>query len=249
MDPWLIAAPAAAVGFGALTAYGAVNARAQLFGATLSSTGDPRKLALTFDDGPNPAITPKLLDLLDRHKAKATFFLIGKYVRASPALVKEIVARGHLLGNHTDTHPNLFFCGPAETHEELRRCTEAIQQAARLEPRWFRPPFGYRSPWLGEIVHHQSMRTVMWSLIPGDWHAKSVEWLTARMQPVAEHVREKVRSRGQGNILCLHDGDFATSSADRTRTLAALEFWLPRWSELGLEFVTISQAAGKAVEG
>src|SRR5439155_1602542 len=104
VHPWLIEAPAAAaVAVAGITAYGAAYPRAQLFGSTICRTNSPRKLALTFDDGPNPAITPKLLDLLDRYNAKATFFLIGRYVRECPDLVREIAARGHGIGNHTDT--------------------------------------------------------------------------------------------------------------------------------------------------
>ena len=255
MTPWLIAGPAVAAGFAGLTAYGAVHPRSQLFGHSLFQTSHRHQLAITFDDGPNPAITPKLLDLLDRHNAKATFFLVGKYVRQTPGLVKEIAARGHLLGNHTETHPNLFFCGPDETRAELLRCSEAIQQAAWLEPRWFRPPFGLRSPWLGEIVQQQRMTTVMWTLIPGDWRVKPSDWLISRMKPIAAHAQNLSlkpipgQAAAKGDVLCLHDGDYARPSADRNHTLAALEFWLPRWRDLGLEFVTISQAAGKVVEG
>ena len=254
MTPWLIAAPALAVGFASFAAYGAVHSQSQVFGATLCTTSRPESLALTFDDGPNPRITPKLLDLLDRYHAKATFFVVGKYVREHPALVKEIAARGHVLGNHTDSHPNLFFAGPAETRTELLRCAEAIQHAAWLEPRWFRPPFGYRSPWLGDIVHQQGMRTVMWSLIPGDWRLKSSDWLIHRLEPIADHAAQRRhpsarrRERASGDILSLHDGDYSRPNGDRTRTVAALEFCLPRWSDLGLEFVTISQVARKAVE-
>lgn len=254
MIPWLIATPIIVGGFAGFTAYGAAHPRAQVFGDTLCYTPRPKQLALTFDDGPNPALTPRLLDLLDRYHAKATFFLVGKYVRTSPALVKETAARGHLLGNHTDSHPNLFFCGPEETRIELLRCTEAIQQAAWLEPSWFRPPFGFRSPWVGELAHRQGMRTVMWSLLPGDWRPKPADWLVARMQPIAARARqnlspnEKPRHTAKGDILCLHDGDYARPSADRERTVAALEFWLPRWRDEGLEFVTIGEAAGKAVE-
>ena len=99
----VIEAPAAVAAAAAgLAAYGAGYPRAQLFGATVCRTNSARKLAITFDDGPNPAITPKLLDLLDRYKAKATFFLIGKYVRECPELVQETVARGHEVGNHTE---------------------------------------------------------------------------------------------------------------------------------------------------
>jgi len=252
MDPWLIGVPIGlAAGLAGVTAYAAVHPRAELFGHTICQTDKPNSLALTFDDGPNPAITPRLLDLLDRHKAKATFFLVGKYVRDSPGLAKEIVARGHLIGNHTETHPNLLFCGPEETRTELLRCSEAIGQATWEEPRWFRPPFGYRSPWLGSIAMQYWMQTVMWTLIPGDWLVKPAEWLIARMKPIAAHAREHRNSqlRVHGDILCLHDGDYARPSADRNRTLAALEYWLPRWRDLGLEFVTIGQSLGKAVEG
>src|SRR5580700_11750957 len=119
MNSLLIEAPAVAIAAAAgLTAYGAVYPRAQIFGRTICRTDSPQKLAITFDDGPNPSITPKLLDLLDRYRAKATFFLLGKYVRESPGLTKEISTRGHLIGNHTDTHPNLFFTGPNETRTE-----------------------------------------------------------------------------------------------------------------------------------
>ena len=254
MDPWLVAVPSFAAGLAGLTAYGAVHPRSQLFCHTLFQTDQAKKLALTFDDGPNPAITPKLLDLLDRHHAKATFFLVGKWVRESPTLAKEMSDRGHLLGNHTDTHPNLFFCGPQETRTELLRCSEAIGQATWAEPRWFRPPYGFRSPWLGSLVLQQRMRMVMWTLLPGDWRLKPADWLIDRMKPIAAHA-QNLRSPNQpsqkpstGDILCLHDGYYAQPNGDRQRTLAALEYWLPRWRDLGLEFVTMKQTNGKAVE-
>ncbi|HTR23163.1 MAG TPA: polysaccharide deacetylase family protein, partial [Terriglobales bacterium] len=129
MNPWIFGAPAlVASGLAGMTAYGAVHPRAQLFGPTICRTKFAKQLALTFDDGPNPNVTPKLLDLLAKHNAKATFFLVGKFVRECPELTKEIAARGHVLGNHTDTHPNLFFCGPDETKEQLVRCQEAIHR-------------------------------------------------------------------------------------------------------------------------
>ena len=253
MVPWLILAPSFVAGFAGLTAYGAVYSRSQLFGHTVCKTNLPKQLAITFDDGPNPAITPKLLDLLDRYHVKATFFVVGKYVRQAPDLVREVCARGHLLGNHTDTHPNLFFCGPEETRSELLRCSEAIGQATWAEPRWFRPPFGFRSPWVGALAQQQRMRTAMWTLIPGDWRPKSREWLIERIKPIAARAQavaklQPLGERSGGDVLCLHDGDFARPNADRTRTLSALEYWLPRWRDLGLEFVTMRETNGKAVE-
>jgi peptidoglycan/xylan/chitin deacetylase (PgdA/CDA1 family) len=255
MNPLFVAAPVAALGgVTAIVAYGVAYPRAQLFGPTVCRTGAPNKLAITFDDGPNPAITPKLLDLLAKHNARATFFLVGKFVRECPDVTREILARGHALGNHTDTHPNLFLCGREKTTEELRRCTEAIRNAAGVEPRWFRPPFGFRSPWLGEIVKRQGMETVMWTLIPGDWRVKPTEWLIKRMNPIAEHAHRKLPPGTgygggmTGDILCLHDGNHRHLDGDRAHTVAALKHWLPRWSDLGLEFVTMDETVSKTVE-
>jgi len=252
----MIEAPAViAAGIAGLATYGAAYPRAQLFGPTVFRTGAPNKLAITFDDGPNHAITPKLLDLLAKHNAHATFFLVGKFVRECPDLTKEILARRHALGNHTDTHPNLFFCGPRKTTEELKRCTHAIREAAGVAPRWFRPPFGFRSPWLHEIVKRQGMRTVMWTRIPGDWRVKPAEWLIKRMNPIAENARKKLPPGTgyggglTGDILCLHDGNYRHQNGDRAHTVAALEYWLPRWSDLGLEFVTMDETLSKTVEG
>jgi peptidoglycan-N-acetylglucosamine deacetylase len=249
-----LAAPVVTAGFAGLTSYGARHPQSQLFGSGIFATDSPRRFALTFDDGPNPPITWKLLDLLDRHKCKATFFVVGKFVRECPGLVKETAARGHTIGNHTETHPNLFFCGPEETRSELLRCSEAISHATLEEPRLFRPPFGFRSPWLGEILSRYRMQAVMWTLIPGDWRVKPVEWLTARMQPIADHAKQNLPTGNRpqrsvrGDVLCLHDGDYKHLNGDRSHTLAALEYWLPRWRDLGLEFVTITQALGRAVE-
>lgn len=248
------ASAAIAAGIAGLTAYGAAYPRAQLFGPTLCHTGSPNKLAITFDDGPNLAITPKLLDLLAKHNARATFFLVGKFVRECPELAKEILARGHALGNHTDTHPNLFLCGRRKSEEELRSCTDAIRQATGVEPRWFRPPFGFRSPWLSGIAKRQGMQTAMWTLIPGDWRVKPADWLIKRMNPIADHARRKLPSGTSyvggltGDILCLHDGYHHHQNGDRARTIAALEYWLPRWSDLGLEFVTMDETLSKTVE-
>jgi len=235
--------PAVAAAAGGLAAYGGMYPRAQLFGPTICRTNSPRKLAITFDDGPNPSITPKLLDLLDGHNAKATFFLIGRYIRECPELVTEISARGHVVGNHTESHPNLFWKRSAEIRIELRLTHSAIRNALGAPPLWFRPPFGLRNPWLAAEARELNMRVVMWTLLPADWRAPSAEWLIRRMQPIADRAQRGLkRASGTGEILCLHDGSHHEQDADRTRTLAALEHWLPRWRDLGLEFVTIDHA-------
>lgn len=235
-----------AAGLAGVTAYGAVNSRAQLFGPTIFRTRSAKQLALTFDDGPNPSVTPQLLDLLAKHNAKATFFLVGKFVRGCPELTKEITTRGHLIGNHTDSHPNLFFCGPDETKEQLVRCQEAVHRATWTAPRWFRPPFGFRNPRTTEIAQRHGMRTAMWTSLPGDWRAKSAEWLIERLKPVATGAQSGIAQAAKGpattgQLLCLHDGDYTQQNGDRRHTVEALAYWLPRWRDAGLEFVTMDE--------
>ncbi|HXM96737.1 MAG TPA: polysaccharide deacetylase family protein [Candidatus Dormibacteraeota bacterium] len=248
MNPWYIASSAALSTISGVTAYGACYPQSQLFGKSIYRTKSPHKLAITFDDGPNPAITPKLLDLLDRYAAQATFFVVGKFVRECPDLLRETVARGHAVGNHTETHPNLFWLTTSEIRDELRRCDDAISSAIGIKPKWFRPPFGFRNPWVVSAANAQSQGTVMWTLMPGDWKSKPADWLIARMKPIAKHAERFANSRvakaesAAGDILCLHDGDFRKLNADRFRTLQALEYWLPRWRNSALEFVTIDEA-------
>lgn len=250
MNPWTIGISGALTAAAGLAAYGAAWPRAQLFGRSVYRTPAPDRLALTFDDGPNPAVTPRLLELLDRYNAKATFFVIGKFARREPGLVRELARRGHIVGNHTETHPNLFRLGPAKIREEMQLCREAMEGALGESAKWFRPPFGFRNPWVVRTARELGMTTVMWTLIPGDWRAKPADWLIERMQPVARRL-ESLRARNPatgsgygagGHVLCLHDGGHRTLNADRSATLAALEYWLPRWRDLGLEFVTIEDA-------
>ena len=253
MNPFLVSVPAAVIVTGGVAAYGAVYPRAQLFGSTIFRTNSPHKLAVTFDDGPNPAITPQLLDLLDRYEAKATFFVIGRFVRECPELVKETAARGHVIGNHTESHRNLTWLSPSQVTVELRLCHHAITNAIGAPAKWFRPPYGFRNPWVIPTAASLSCRTVMWTLIPGDWLERPAEWLIRRMQPIANHAQRHpngppqktapaTEAAGTGDVLCLHDGYHKELGYDRTRTLTALEHWLPRWRDLGLQFVTMDGA-------
>ncbi len=210
-------------------AWGAVAPSSQLFGPTLRRLNDQSSIAITFDDGPNPAVTPEILDLVDRHNAKATFFLIGRHVRAFPALAKEIAARGHAIGNHTETHPALTFLSPSQIAEQLNRCDDAVFAATGAKPRWMRPPFGFRSPWLAGIVRRCGGPGVaMWSKMARDWRVQ-------QPQPVIERLR---RVQG-GDILLLHDGDHRVLEGNREHVLQALEHWLPRWKDQGLRFAKL----------
>jgi peptidoglycan/xylan/chitin deacetylase (PgdA/CDA1 family) len=241
MHPALIGLPATAALAAGVASYAARHPRSQLFGATLRHTCSRVQFALTFDDGPNPSITPRLLDVLDQYRVKATFFVIGRFVRECPALTREISARGHLLGNHTQTHPNLFWLSPRSIRSEVEQCQLVLRDTVGAPAKYFRPPFGLRNPWVVSTARELGMQTVMWTLLPGDWREKPVDWLTTRMQPIA--VRAKTGAhRRTGDVLCLHDGAHRRLNSDRSRTLAALEYWLPRWRDLGLKFVTIGEA-------
>jgi peptidoglycan/xylan/chitin deacetylase (PgdA/CDA1 family) len=239
LNPWPIAVTACAATAAGIGAWGAVAASSELFGPTVRHTSSARKIALTFDDGPNPAATPRLLELFDRHAVRATFFLIGQFARACPHLVREISARGHSLGNHTETHANLFFKSRAGISDELARCQDAIATATHAEPpRWMRPPYGYRSPLLdGEVRRAGMQGVVMWSQIGRDWKPQPPTRLIHRLARVARP------GEAHGDILLLHDGDHRSVGGDRSHVVAALEHWLPRWRDAGIEFVTIGSSA------
>ena len=245
MNSWIIGASATALAAAGAAAWGAVSSSSELFGPTVRRTASGRKIALTFDDGPNPAVTPRLLELFDRYSVRATFFLIGKFARACPELVKEISARGHLIGNHSETHANLFFKSRAGLRGEIARCQDAIASAARAEPpRWMRPPYGYRSPLLQAEIRHAGMRgVVMWSKICRDWKPQPPQRIIETLSSVAR------LNRPHGDIVVMHDGDHRALGGDRLHVVAALEHWLPRWRDAGMEFVTMDASAVRETTG
>lgn len=249
MNPLFTAVPLGLVAAGGVV-YAAAYPRSQLFGPTIFRTASPRDLALTFDDGPNPAITPQLLDLLARYDARATFFVIGRFVRECPDLLRELAARGHAIGNHSETHANLFWLGRASLREELGRCQDRVASMLGAPPDLMRPPFGVRNPFVNGVAREVGIRSVvMWTLIPRDWLERPAEWLIRRMQPIAGRAAQAQTGtpRATGDVICLHDGDHRHLNGDRSRTLKALEYWLPRWRDLGLQFVTISAGDGPSL--
>lgn len=247
MNPFPLVAATGALGAAGAAAWGAAAPSSELFGPTVRHTASAKQIALTFDDGPNPPVTPRLLDLLERHSVRATFFLLGKFVRACPEVAREIAAHGHLIGNHTETHPNLFLRTRPGIRDELMRCQEAIASATGTDPpRWMRPPFGYRNPLLDGEVHRAGFQgVVMWSRLCWDWKPQAPQRLVARLAQVAQPT-QRGKAHGHGDILLLHDGDYRSLGAERLHVVAALEHWLPRWRDAGIEFVTIEPSvAGK----
>jgi len=181
----------------ALVLYPTLRRNCDWFGPIATSFDTPRKeVWLTIDDGPNARDTPAILDLLARHRAKATFFVIGKNVDAHRELVWRTHREGHQIGNHTYSHPSAFFwaLGPAATRRQIERGRDAVIAATGAAPTVFRSPVGMTNPFVHRALGGQ--RLVGWS-------ASGLDGLSARGEPVVERLMRGVRP---GAILVLHEG-------------------------------------------
>ena len=230
--PYITLASAAAAGV-SYAGYATMAPASQLYGRTLTHGGDPNQMALTFDDGPNDPHTMHLLDVLAKHNAKATFFLIGKYVRQRPDIVRAIAAAGHEIGNHTDSHPNLILVSAARLRQELAGCNKALEDALGQKVTLFRPPFGGRRPNVLRTARVMGLSPVMWSVTGYDWSAKSAD-------AIVEKVSRQVGSRpkAQGEIVLLHDGGHLAFGTDRGFTVDATRTLLERYASS--KFVSVS---------
>jgi peptidoglycan/xylan/chitin deacetylase (PgdA/CDA1 family) len=212
--------------------YGAVSPSSQLFGRTFVAAGAAsRQLALTFDDGPNDPHTLRLLEVLARHEVKATFFMIGRFVRERPEIARAVAQAGHVIGNHTYTHPNLFFASPVRLAKELDDCERALTDTVGEHSRLFRPPFGLRRPGTLRAVAGRGLTTVMWSARGNDWKLFTAEAIERR---VARRLRG-------GSVILLHDGGHRYMGVDRAPTVAATERLITRYSAEGYSFVTVPE--------
>ncbi|MBE7220057.1 MAG: polysaccharide deacetylase family protein [Caulobacteraceae bacterium] len=205
-------------------AYGVVAPGAQMFGQVLTAPRRPGEIALTFDDGPNPTATPELLDLLARHGVCATFFLIGRWAVREPGLVRRIVAERHTLGCHTMTHPRLPLCSRTRIARELREGKLAVEDIAGRAVQLFRPPHGFRTPFVLATARGLGMRTTTWTTIGNDWKLPTAEAIAARVEG---GVRRSWREGGAANVV-LHDGGQGGPTEDRRRTVEAVGMLLER---------------------
>jgi peptidoglycan/xylan/chitin deacetylase (PgdA/CDA1 family) len=220
----LIVGSAAAAGLTAVVAYGTMHPASQLFGRTLVAPPLPYQLALTFDDGPNPAATPRLLEVLARRNIRATFFLIGDFVRLEPALTREIAAAGHAIGNHTWSHPFLPRHRAAYILDQLTRCNDILESTLAQRVELFRAPHGGRSPAVFRATKQLRLITVQWNLIPGDWSGETAAHLLAK----TEHGIAINRQRNRGTCVVLHDGGQSALNQPRLPTVRAVEALLDR---------------------
>lgn len=196
-------------------------------------TGEP-EVALTFDDGPHPRHTPWLLDLLAGRGVPATFFLVGRRVRAFSPLVRRMVEDGHEVANHGDHHIPITVLPPPLLRRELRAAARAITEAAGVAPRFFRPPMGWINDPALRTVRGLGFRPVIGSIHPRDFTRPGVD-------RIVEHVRARVRP---GSIVILHDGG-ARLTVDRSQTVAAVGRLIDELAGRGYRFRTLSGPAGE----
>lgn len=184
-----------------------------------------RTLFLTFDDGPCPSTTPRLLDLLARHDVPATFFLVGAAARRRPDLVRAIQAAGHVIGQHTDTHPDAWRTPATEVEAELGRATATLEDLTGAAVRWMRPPYGRFTPAMLRWCRRRGQRVAMWDVMPGDFLSSATP---------AGVLRRTLRLVRPGSVIVLHEGGPA-----RRVTPAALADALPQLTGLGYRFASL----------
>jgi len=216
--------------------YAAIWPTSQIFGRTLLAGSDPVEYALTYDDGPNDACTEQLLDILARHNVRATFFLIGRFVRDRRDLTRRIRSAGHLIGNHTFTHPWLLYQSPSRVREELGSTSAAIEDAIGEKIRFFRPPHGSRRPDVLRTARELGLTPVLWNAMGYDW--KPGLNSTTILANLDKGIRRN-RVRGHGSNLLLHDGGHASIGQDRKASIGATATLLARAQSEQIRFVTV----------
>ena len=190
-------------------------------------------IALTLDDGPDPQVTPALLDLLDAHRVRATFFCIGRHAQAHPALCRDIVRRGHSVQNHSQRHAHHFsLLGAQALTREIGAAQATLSHITGEQPRFFRAPAGLRNLFLEPVLQQLDLRLVSWTRRGFD---------TVRRDPT-DVLARLTRGLTGGDIVLLHDGHAARTRSARPVVLEVLPRLLERVAAAGLHCVTLTQA-------
>jgi peptidoglycan/xylan/chitin deacetylase (PgdA/CDA1 family) len=191
------------------------------------------EVALTFDDGPNPELTTRVLDILDAHGARATFFCIAEKAARHPELAREIVRRGHAVENHSNAHEHTFaFLMFAGLRRDLSAAQSTILELTGRAPRFFRPPMGFRNPLLDPVLHDMGLRLVSWTRRGYDTNPRHVASVAERLEA----------GLAAGDILMMHDGHAAATPSGTPVVLEVLPRLLETLQRRGLKPVTLPQA-------
>jgi peptidoglycan-N-acetylglucosamine deacetylase len=228
--PWSVAAVLINHGF---LAAGGLLPRSRLLGPNWTRLPNGAgRVALTIDDGPDPEVTPAVLDLLARHGVRATFFLIGERVAQHPELARRIVREGHEIGNHTEHHRYIFsLFGPLRIRREIALAQTRISTTCQVVPRYFRAPAGLRNPFLQPCLAELDLQLASWTRRGYD-----------TVKPDAEAVLGSLtRNLAGGDILLLHDGRAARTHEGTPIILAVLPRLLPLLAGQRLRCVTLSE--------
>jgi peptidoglycan/xylan/chitin deacetylase (PgdA/CDA1 family) len=237
---WPLAAGAVLASHIALAAAG-MWPRSRLLGDNLvrlpAADPEPPEVALTFDDGPDPEVTPRVLDLLEQAGARATFFCVGRRAAAHRPIIAEAVARGHRVENHSFSHPNAFaLLGPRRLGDEIDRAQEILASAGGRRPAYFRAPAGIRSPWLAPALVRRRLALVSWTRRGFDAVDRDARRVSRRL----------LCGLAPRDILLLHDGSLVRSGSRPPIVLEVLPRVLDALAAAGLSAVALPAEAPRA---
>lgn len=225
--------------------YAALWPPSRLFGRSIIAGNNPSEVALTYDDGPNDPYTGQLMEVLACHRVRATFFVIGRYVKQKPQIVRDLHHAGHVIGCHTMTHPKLMYMTRKHILAEIADATALIEDAIGDRVRFFRPPFGARNPAVFHVAAQLRLMPVLWNVTSWDWSAKSAAEIEGRLQSGIMHNQRRKR----GSNVLMHDGGHLDMGSDRRRTVTATANLLGTASTESIRFVTVDHWHSATVSG
>lgn len=234
----LLAAGAAAASYSYLPSQlGKLNRKIERYAERSAEPlqGTDLVLYLTFDDGPHPVYTVKLLNLLQKYNIKGSFFVVGKFAEENPDLVLRMTEEGHTVGLHSYYHKSAMIQGADEVRQDMKRCIAALADLG-IRPKYYRPPWGHVNWFSLKEIKERGMKKVLWDVMAEDWEENADE----------ETIQYKLLKRASsGDIICLHDRQADEDEKDETeakrepsplKMIAALEKTIPLWIEEGYRF-------------
>ena len=211
-----------------LTVFGS-HAEEQISNVYHAHSNSGMKIALTFDDGPHPRLTPKILDILKKYNVRATFFIVGKNAELYPHLVERILAEGHEIGNHTYSHGKVSSSNFGQMKREIEACESAIYEIADYKTKLLRPPEGFLDNKIRDISKQMDYNIILWNIDTLDWAHKSPA-------EICQNVSDNI---SQGSIILMHD-----YIGYHSPTPEALALFIPILLERGYQFAVVSNLIG-----